>query len=123
MTISPKTDVWLPFLGTWFNGTMTEDVVWYQRYSSERSANTTYGLNWKLPLTRFTATLGASRASTRERQGYEIDERAPRTLNNYFADVSVNVSRQTRPSTSGSRARRPLMTRADIFEGIKLAIN
>jgi Putative beta-barrel porin 2 len=95
MTISPKTDVWLPFLGTWFNGTMTEDVVWYQKYSSERSGNTTYGLNWKLPLTRFTATLGASRASTRERQGYEIDERASRTLNNYFADVSLNVLAST----------------------------
>jgi hypothetical protein len=62
MTISPKTDVWLPFLGTWFNGTMTEDVVWYQKYSSERSGNTTYGLNWKLPLTRFTATVLASTA-------------------------------------------------------------
>jgi Putative beta-barrel porin 2 len=95
MTISPKTDVWLPFLGTWFNGTMTEDVVWYQKYSSERSGNTTYGLNWKLPLTRFTAIFGASRASTRERLGYEIDERAPRTLNNYFADVSVNVLAST----------------------------
>jgi hypothetical protein len=95
MTISPKTDVWLPFLGTWFNGTMTEDVVWYQTYSSERSGNTTYGLNWKLPLTRFTATFGASRASTRERQGYEIDERASRTLNNYFADVSLNVLAST----------------------------
>ena len=95
MTISPKTDVWLRFLGTWFNGTMTEDVVWYQKYSSERSGNTTYGLNWKLPLTRFTATIGASRASTRERQGYEIDERASRTLNNYFADVSLNVLAST----------------------------
>ena len=95
MTVSPKTDVWLRFLGTWFNGTMTEDVVWYQKYSSERSGNGTYGLNWKLPLTRFTATFGASRASTRERLGYEIDERAPRTLNNYFADVSLNVLSST----------------------------
>jgi hypothetical protein len=95
MTISPKTDVWLRFLGTWFTGTMKEDVVWYQKYSSERSGNTTYGLNWKLPLTRLTATFGASRASTRERLGYEIDERAPRILNNYFADVSVNVLAST----------------------------
>jgi hypothetical protein len=95
MTISPKTDIWLRFLGTWFNGTIAEDVVWYQKYTSERSGNSTYGLNWKLPLTRFTATVGASRASTRERQGYEIDARAPRTLNNYFADVSVNVLAST----------------------------
>jgi hypothetical protein len=90
MTISPKTDAWLRFLGTWFNGTVNEDVVWYQKYASERSGNTTYGLTWKLPLTRFIATVGASRASTRERQGYEIDERAGHTLGNYFAAGSFN---------------------------------
>ena len=120
MTISPKTDVWLRFLGTWFTGTMKEDVVWYQKYSSERSGNTTYGLNWKLPLTRLTATFGASRASTRERLGYEIDERAPRILNNYFADVSVNVLASTALDvriTSAKTAYDPTAT----FELVNLA--
>jgi hypothetical protein len=87
MTISPKTDVWMRFLGTWFNGTLNEDFVWYQKYASERSGNNTSGLIWKLPLTRLTATLGASHTATRERPGYEIDARAARTQNNYSAAV------------------------------------
>ena len=95
MTISPKTEVWLRFLGTWFTGTMNEDVVWYQKYASERSGNSTYGLNWKLPLTKLTATLGASHASTRERQGYEIDERAAHTVNSYFAAASFSFLAST----------------------------
>jgi hypothetical protein len=96
MTISPKTDVWLRFLGTWFNGTVNEDVVWYQKYASERSGNSTYGVTWKLPLSRLTATVGASRASTRERQGYEIDARAARSQTNYSTAVSFSFL----PSTS-----------------------
>jgi hypothetical protein len=95
MTISPKTDVWLRFLGTWFNGIVNENIVWYQKYASERSSNSTYGLSWKLPLSRLTADVGASHTSTRERLGYEIDQRAARTLNNYFGAASFTFLAST----------------------------
>jgi hypothetical protein len=120
MTISPKTDVWLRFLGTWFNGTMNEDVVWYQKYASERSGNSTYGLNWKLPLTRFTATVGASRASTRERQGYEIDDRAAHILSKYFAAVSFSFVDSTSLDVRISSAKTDYDSTA-IFQHINLA--
>lgn len=67
MTLSPKAELWLPFLGSWFEGIITEDLNWYQQYSSERSANQSFSLNWKLPLPRVSADLGIGRAATRAR--------------------------------------------------------
>ena len=87
MTVSPKTTVWLRFLGTWFTGVVNEDIVWYQRYASERSGNNTYSLNWKIPVTRVTVNTFASHTSTRERPGFEIDTRAERSQNSYSAAV------------------------------------
>jgi hypothetical protein len=95
MTLSPRTNLWMRFLGTWFTGTINEDIVWYQRYASERSGNNTYSLNWKIPVTRLTANLFTSRASTRERQGFEIDERAKRSQGSYSAALAFNVLTNT----------------------------
>jgi hypothetical protein len=119
MTISPKTDVWMRFLGSWFNGTMNEDVVWYQKYASERSGNSTYGLNWKLPLSRVTVNVGASHASTRERLGYEIDARAPRSVNNYFAAVSFIFLASTSLDVRVSSAKTDFDSTA-MFEHVNL---
>lgn len=95
MTISPKTTAWLPFLGTWFTGEVKEDIVWYQNYASERSGNTTYSLNWKVPMSRVTVNTFASRGSTRERSGFEIDARARRSQHKYSAAVGFNFLTNT----------------------------
>ena len=95
MTISPKATVWLPFLGTWFTGEVNEDVVWYQKYASERSGNDTYSLNWKVPLSRVTFNAFGSRRSTHERPGFEIDARAPHSQNNYSAAVGFSFLTST----------------------------
>jgi hypothetical protein len=65
LTVSPNTEVYLPFMGTWFTGTVLEDLIWYQEYSSERQANATYGIAWKWPLTRLTVNASASHANVR----------------------------------------------------------
>ena len=88
MTLSPKTELWLPFLGSWFEGVVAEDLNWYRRYSSERAANTTMSLNWKLPLSRLTADVGVNRSVTRERPGFEIDARARHVQTGYEAAAS-----------------------------------
>jgi hypothetical protein len=119
MTISPRTDVWLRFLGTWFTGTLNEDIVWYQKYASERSGNSTYGVNWKVPLSRITVNAGASRSTTRERQGYEIDQRAARTLSNYFGDVSYSFLTGTSLDVRLSSAKTDYDSTA-IFQGVNL---
>ena len=43
MTISPRTTVWLRFLGTWFTGAINEDIVWYQNLRRNASGNTQLG--------------------------------------------------------------------------------
>jgi len=90
-TISPRTEIYLRFLGTYFTGKMNEDIIWYQHYPTERQANTTYGLDWKWPLTRLTVDATASHGSTRERPGFEIDERAQRSLNIFTAGTSFRL--------------------------------
>ena len=95
MTVSPRTTVWLRFLGTWFTGEVNDDIVWYQTYASERSGNNTYSLNWKAPLTRVTINAFGSHSSTRERPGFEIDERAQRSQNSYWAAVGFTVLTST----------------------------
>jgi hypothetical protein len=119
MTIAPKTDIWLRFLGSWFNGTVNEDLVWYQTYASERSANSTYGLTWKLPLSRFTTSVGATHTTTRARQGYEIDERAALTETNYFAAASVGLVTDTSLELKVTSAKTDYDP-TDIFEGVNL---
>jgi len=88
MTISPRTDVYLRLLGTWFTATVSEDVVWYQKYSSERHGNSSYGLAWKWPLTRLTVNTSVLHTNTSERPSYEIDARAERALNAFSAGAS-----------------------------------
>ena len=52
LTVTPQTDLWLRMGRTWVMGNIKEDIVWYNTYASERSANTGYALNWLVPLTR-----------------------------------------------------------------------
>jgi hypothetical protein len=89
MTLSPKTELWLPFLGSWFQGTVAEDLTWYKEYSSERSANHTVSLDWKLPLTRFTADVGVARSASSARPGFEIDARVHHVQTEYGAAASI----------------------------------
>ena len=35
-TLSPATDLWLRFGPSWINGTVREDLIYYQKYASER---------------------------------------------------------------------------------------
>jgi hypothetical protein len=89
MTLSPKTELWLPFMSSWFQGIVAEDLTWYREYDSERSANNTLSLDWKLPLSRFTSDVGAARISTSARPGFEIDARVHHIQTDYRAAASL----------------------------------
>jgi hypothetical protein len=78
LTVSPQTDVWLRMGRTWVMGNIKEDIVWYDKYASERSANTGYAVNWLVPLTRLSFIVGGNALRTNERPGFEIDARADR---------------------------------------------
>src|SRR5438093_134430 len=52
ISFEPKTDWWLRMGRTWFLGNVAEGLVYYNKYSSERSVNGSYKAGWLVPLTR-----------------------------------------------------------------------
>jgi hypothetical protein len=79
LTVVPRTDMWLPLGRSWLTGSIDEQIVWYQKYSSERSANNRLMVGWRMPANVVNINLSATYNNTKERPGYEIDVRAPRT--------------------------------------------
>jgi hypothetical protein len=78
LTFTPRTDLWLRLGRSWLSGTIDEQLVWYQEYSSERSTNSRFLVGWRMPANTLNINLNASYTNTKERPGYEIDVRAPR---------------------------------------------
>jgi hypothetical protein len=78
IALTPATDWWLRMGRTWLTGTIKEDFVWFQTFSSERSVNGSYAVGWVAPFNRMSFNAGGNWVRTRERPGFEIDERARR---------------------------------------------
>jgi hypothetical protein len=102
-TLSPATDLWLRFGPTWINGTVKEDLVYYQKYASERSANGSVRVNWLIPLNRLTLNPGISYLNTRARPGFEIDTRAQRSEIDYNGSIELRVASKTFVGVRGDR--------------------
>jgi hypothetical protein len=119
LTVTPKTDVWLRAGRTWFLGTVAEDFVWYQKYSSERSANQTYSIGWKAPLNRLLLGTNATWLLTRSRPGFEIDARAERNEPTYTGSIEVRGFSKTFIGARGSWKRVTFDEDAE-FKGISL---
>jgi hypothetical protein len=98
----PKAELWLRMGRTWLFGTIGEEVIWYQKYSTERSVNSTYSIGWKAPLNRVVLTGSAARVSTKARPGFEIDVRAQRTEPLYAGSVEVRGFAKTFLGVRGS---------------------
>jgi hypothetical protein len=94
-TVSPRTELWLRAGRTWVHGTIVEDLIWYQKYDSERAGNGSYSGNWLVPLNRLTLDVGAMRLNARQRADVEIDARAHRMETNYLGSASVRVLSKT----------------------------
>ena len=101
-TVTPTTDIWLPMGLSWFQFTIREDVVWYQKFSSERSANSYYDMTWRAPIGRTLVAVSPKYLSTRERPGYEIDTRAPRREWGGTAKLEIRTLSRTFIGLNGS---------------------
>lgn len=110
VTISPGTDLWLRFGPSWLQGSIKEDLVWFQKFSSERSANNTYLVKWVVPLNRLLVTPSWTYANTRERPGFEIDARVEHTEMTYGATAEYQLFTKT---YIGAEARRSTTDFAD----------
>ena len=87
----------------WINGTVREDLIYYQKYASERSANGIFRVNWLIPFNRLTLNPGVSYLATRARPGFEIDTRAQRTEINYNGLIELRVASKTFLGVRGDR--------------------
>src|SRR5438477_6424410 len=105
VNVSPKSELWLRMGRTWLLGTVAEEIIWYQKYTTERSVNSTYSIGWKAPLNRLVLTTSATQVSTRSRPGFEIDVRAHRREPLYTGSVEVRGFAKTFLGVRGSWTR------------------
>jgi hypothetical protein len=95
LTLSPATEAWLRIGRTWLNATVREDLVYYQKYESQRSVNSSYKATWQIPLNRVSFIPTASFLDTRERPGFEVDARAQRTEIGYGGSIEIRALSKT----------------------------
>jgi hypothetical protein len=105
MTFSPNTDVWLRMGRTWITGTVQVDWVYYNKFASERAANTAFRIGIDRTFNRLTVKGNARRLSTRDRPGFEIDARSRRFETQYDGEAAVRVSAKTSVGATGFRRR------------------
>lgn len=119
LTVTPKTDVFIRLGRTWLTGTITEDLVWYKKFSSERSANNNYSATWLVPLTRIGFAVGGNWISTHERPGFEIDARSERTERAGNAAIELRALSRTYVGVKGEQ-RKIDFDRGAVFLGNSL---
>jgi hypothetical protein len=90
-TVTPAANMWLRAGRSWLSGRINEDLVWYQKYSGERSGNTSYNVNWTVPLNRLVFAVDGAWLNTRDRPGYEIDARSQRVEASYGGSAEVRA--------------------------------
>lgn len=95
ITMVPTTQLWLRMGPTWISGTIEEQIVWFQKYVNQRSANTRAQGAWRVPLNRLIFNVTGSYLNTRERPGFEIDERAQRTEKGVEGTVEIRALSRT----------------------------
>ncbi len=105
LTVTPRTDAWIQLGRAWVTGVVSEDLVYYREFASERSVNSTYRGNLWLPLNRTTLTLGTGYLSTRDRPGYEIDARSRHSETDYHGAVEIRAFGKTNVGASAQRTR------------------
>ena len=69
MTFSPTTDVWLRMGRTWITGTVDLDWVYYNKFASERSANTAFRVGVDRTFNRLSVKANARHLNTQRPSG------------------------------------------------------
>lgn len=119
-TVTPTTDAWLRVGRSWFKFVIAEDLVWFQTYANQRSANAHYDLSWRLPLNRLVVTLSPTYLSSTDRPGFEIDARVHHTEWGGKGEVGVRALSKTTFGITGAYKKVTFDTGA-LFEGASLS--
>ena len=119
MTVEPKTELWLHVGRSLVSGAVTEDLVYYQKYTNQRSANSSFKVGLLVPLTRLAFRANAAYLNTKDRPGFEIDARAKRQ--ELFYDGSIEVLALSRTSIGVKATRQTVKFASDeVFRGANL---
>lgn len=102
ITLTPAMDVWLGMGRSWLKFTAAEDLVWYNQYTTQRSANEHFDLSWRMPINRVAFTISPTYVSTNERPGFEIDARVHHSEWGGKAQVDVHALAKTSFGIMGS---------------------
>ena len=117
--VTPQTDFWLRAGRTWVMGNFREDLVWYKKFSSERSANTNLTLGWLVPANRVAFHVAGNLVHTRERPGFEIDSRSHRTEQAVLGAFELRMLSRTAIGARGER-RTIEFDEGEVFRGASL---
>jgi len=118
-TATPAADLWLRMGRTCVVGRIAEDFNWYQTYASERNASTAYSVGWHVPLTRVGFKVDAARRHARDRPGFEIDARVPRTEDRFNGLVELKTFSKTFVGVTATRLRTDY-DETSVFQGTSL---
>jgi hypothetical protein len=118
-TIQPTMAFWLNIGRARVTASVKEQIIWYQKYSSERAANTTYATAWHLPLNRLVLQAGWKYAKLKDRPGFEIDTRSQRSEVGYNGAVEIRALSKTLFGVTGTRESVNFASDA-IFRGVNL---
>src|SRR5262249_2910459 len=104
-TITPRADLWLRMGRTWLTSRIREDLIWFQKYDTERTGNTNVTLGWIVPLNRLAFGAEGGYLNAKERPGYEIDRRVRRTEVSAKGSVEYRALSKTYIGARASRVR------------------
>jgi hypothetical protein len=119
LTVTPQTDLWLRMGRSRVTGNVKEDLVWYQEFAGERSANNSLEVGWLLPLNRLVLHADTAYLRTRDRPGFEIDARSQRTELAYHGSVEIRARPKVFVGIRGDRTTTSFDSVAT-FNGVSL---
>src|SRR4051812_33903638 len=102
-TLTPRTDMWMKVGRGFLKGDVREDILWYQKYDSERSASTSGSIGAVVPLNHIGFMVNAGYVRAHDRPGFEIDSRAARTEVQFSGAVEVRALARTFVGVQGSQ--------------------
>jgi hypothetical protein len=105
VTVTPLSDFWLRLGRTWVTASMNEQINWYQKYATERTANNAYKLGWSVPGSVMSFKVNWAYNNARERPGFEIDARVGRKEVTYSGSADYKALSKTFIGASARRER------------------
>jgi hypothetical protein len=104
-TVVPRATMWIPFARrALLTTTAGTDVVYFQKYSSERSLNPQVRLRGEGMMGRILAFAEGSYLNSRQRPNFEIDARLRRTEHAARVGTSIRLDEKLHVELSGSHS-------------------